>query len=114
MFKKSLKKALVIMMALVFVLTGCSTGDAGAVAGNDTSNADIKTEKAVKAGFIFMGPVADGGWSQSHNEGRLAVEQELGIETLFKESVPETQEVEKVARDMIDQGCNVIFAASFG
>lgn len=118
MFKKGLRKILVLTFAMLLVLTGCTSGDGGVVAdstGDSTGvEADAKTDKDVKAGFIFLGPVADGGWSQSHNEGRLAVEQELGITTFFKESVPETQEVEKVARDMIDQGANVIFAASFG
>ena len=118
MFKKGLKKILALTLTLLFVLTGCATSNDGISGDKSTGSAnigtDVKTEKAVKAGFIFMGPVADGGWSQSHNEGRLVVEQELGIETLFKESVPETQEVEKVARDMIDQGANVIFATSFG
>ena len=110
MFKKRLKKVLAITLTLAFVLTGCSSGSASGESNTETKAAN----QNVKAGFIFMGPVADGGWSQSHNEGRLQVESELGIETLYKESVPETQEVEKVARDMIDQGANVIFATSFG
>lgn len=115
MFKRGLKKALALTLALTFALTGCA--QSGGTTEGKPSNEVVATEnneKNVKAGFIFMGPVADGGWSQSHNEGRLAAEAALGIETLYKESVPETQEVEKVARDMIDQGCNVIFAASFG
>ncbi len=71
-------------------------------------------EKKVKVGFVFTGPIADGGWTQQHNRGRLAVEKELGVETLYKESVPNTQESKKVMRDMIDQGANMIFATSFG
>lgn len=115
MFKKGLKKVLAMSLALACVLTGCTSGTTGEPTPVKDNNTVVEsTNKDVKAGFIFMGPVADGGWSQSHNEGRLQVEQELGIQTLYKESVPETQEVEKVARDMIDQGCNVIFAASFG
>ena len=71
-------------------------------------------EKKVKVGFVFTGPIADGGWTQQHNRGRLAVEKELGVETLYRESVPNTQESKKVMRDMIDQGANMIFATSFG
>ena len=26
-----------------------------------------------KVGFVFVGPVGDGGWTYEHNEGRLAV-----------------------------------------
>ncbi|MEG0847082.1 MAG: BMP family ABC transporter substrate-binding protein [Niameybacter sp.] len=114
MFKKGLKKVLAMTIALACVFTGCASGTAAPTPVEENGATSEVTNQDVKAGFIFMGPVADGGWSQSHNEGRLQVEEELGIETLYKESVPETQEVEKVARDMIDQGCNVIFAASFG
>ena len=70
--------------------------------------------KEVVVGFVFTGPIADGGWTKEHNRGRLAVEQELGVKTLYKESVPNTQESKKVMRDMIDQGANMIFATSFG
>ena len=27
-----------------------------------------------KVGFIFVGPIGDGGWTYEHNKGRLAVE----------------------------------------
>jgi basic membrane protein A len=44
------------------------------------------------------------------------MEQQLGnkVVTMIKESVPESSECEKVINDMIDQGCKVIFATSFG
>ena len=32
----------------------------------------------VKAGFIYVGPVGDFGWSYEHDKGRLAVEEALG------------------------------------
>ena len=31
-----------------------------------------------KIGFVYVGPVGDGGWTYEHNEGRLAVEEEFG------------------------------------
>ena len=39
-----------------------------------------------KVGFIFVGPVGDGGWTYEHNQGRLAVEAEFGdsVETVFQ------------------------------
>ncbi|MGM0431701.1 MAG: BMP family ABC transporter substrate-binding protein [Spirochaetota bacterium] len=65
-------------------------------------------------GFIFTGPIGDNGWTQQHNRGRLALEEELGVRTLYRENVPNTQESAKVMRDMISQGADVIFATSFG
>lgn len=71
-------------------------------------------EQEFKVGFVFTGPIGDNGWTQQHNYGRLAIEEELGVGTLYKESVPNTQESAKVMRDMIAQGAKMIFATSFG
>lgn len=71
-------------------------------------------EESFKVGFVYTGPIGDNGWTQQHNAGRLAIEEELGVDTLYKESVPNTQESAKVMRDMIAQGAKVIFATSFG
>ncbi|WP_420550271.1 hypothetical protein [Litorivicinus lipolyticus] len=45
----------------------------------------------LKIGFVYVGPVSDGGWTYEHNVGRLAVEAEYGdkVETTFVESVSE-------------------------
>ncbi len=44
------------------------------------------------------------------------MERELGdkIKTIYRESVPESQDVEKAMKDMIAQGAKAIFATSFG
>ena len=73
---------------------------------------DTKT----KVGFIFVGPVGDGGWTYQHNEGRLAIEKEFGdsVETMFVESVPEGPDAVRVMTDMALKGANLIFTTSFG
>ena len=45
----------------------------------------------LKVGFIYVGPIGDGGWSYQHDQGRLAIEEKYGdkIETSYIESVPE-------------------------
>lgn len=70
----------------------------------------------VKAGFIFVGPVGDGGWTYEHNQGRLAVEAEFGdkVETVFQESVPEGADAERALTQMALQGADIIFTTSFG
>ncbi|NLI92990.1 MAG: BMP family ABC transporter substrate-binding protein [Peptococcaceae bacterium] len=67
-----------------------------------------------KVGFIYVGPIGDAGWTYAHEQGRKMLEKELGVEAIYKESVPESQECEKVIKDMIDQGAKVIFATSYG
>lgn len=67
-----------------------------------------------KAGFVYVGPIGDHGWSYQHEQGRLAVEKELGIETTFVENVPEGADAERVIRQLASTGHDIIFTTSFG
>ncbi|MCP5038896.1 MAG: BMP family ABC transporter substrate-binding protein [Rhodobacteraceae bacterium] len=70
----------------------------------------------VKVGFIYVGPVGDGGWTYEHNQGRLAVEEHFGdaVETVFQESVPEGADAERAITQMALSGADLIFTTSFG
>lgn len=66
------------------------------------------------AGFIYVGPVGDYGWSFAHDMGRQRAEENLPwLETIFVESVAEA-EVETFIDQMVRQGAQVIFTTSFG
>ena len=69
-----------------------------------------------KVGFIYVGPIGDFGWSYEHNQGRLALEEELGdqVETVYQESVPEGADAERVMTQMALSGADLIFTTSFG
>ncbi len=69
-----------------------------------------------KVGFVFVGPVGDGGWTYEHNKGRLAVEEHFGdkVETVFVESVAEGPDSERVMTQMALNGADLIFTTSFG
>lgn len=68
----------------------------------------------LKAGFIYVGPVGDFGFSYAHDVGRKVVQNALPwLETTFVESVPEG-EVETYIDQMVRQGAQVIFTTSFG
>ncbi len=73
-------------------------------------------EDKVKVGFVYVGPVGDGGWTYEHNKGRLAVEEHFGdkVETVFQESVPEGADSERVMSQMALSGADLIFTTSFG
>ena len=68
------------------------------------------------AGWIYVGPHNDGGWSQAHDEGRLYVQRKLGskVKTTYKENVPEGPAVTQVIEGLIRDGNKIIFATSFG
>ncbi|MFO1179583.1 MAG: BMP family ABC transporter substrate-binding protein [Ottowia sp.] len=70
----------------------------------------------LKAAWIYVGPVGDGGWSFAHDNARKAVQKEFGdkIVTSFVENVPEGADTERVARDLVAQGNKLIFGTSFG
>jgi simple sugar transport system substrate-binding protein len=70
----------------------------------------------LKVAFVYVGPVADGGWSYQHNLGRLALEKQYGpqIATTYVESVPETADAERVIRQLAAKDYALIFATSFG
>ncbi|MCS7216229.1 MAG: BMP family ABC transporter substrate-binding protein [Candidatus Bipolaricaulota bacterium] len=68
----------------------------------------------IKAGFIYVGPIGDYGWTHAHDVGRRIVDEKYDwLETVYVESVPEG-EVETYIDLLIRQGCNVIFTTSFG
>ncbi len=70
----------------------------------------------LKVGFIYVGPVGDGGWTYEHEQGRLAVEEAFGdkVETSYVESVPEGADAERVMTQMALSGTDLIFTTSFG
>jgi basic membrane protein A and related proteins len=70
----------------------------------------------MKVAFIYVGPVADLGWSYSHDQGRLALEDTFpNVETVYQESVPENPaDAERVIRQFAQDGAKIIFTTSFG
>lgn len=93
----------VLLLASLMIFSGCGKKESKTADGKD-----------VVMGFIYVGPIGDGGWTYAHEQGRLMVEKETGIKTIYKESVPEGAEVKDVVRSMIDQGATIIAATSFG
>ena len=70
----------------------------------------------LKIGFIYPGPVANVGWTFQHELGRKLIEKEFGprIQTVFVENVPESTDAERVIRQLVADGCKMIFTTSFG
>jgi basic membrane protein A len=66
------------------------------------------------AGFVYVGPVGDAGWTYRHDQGRQCLEAQTGIATAFVESVPETPDVATVEQQFLDAGHDLIFATAFG
>jgi len=69
-----------------------------------------------KVGFVYVGPIGDGGWTYEHHQGLKAVEAEFGdkVETVYQENVPEGADAERVITQMALGGADIIFTTSFG
>ena len=98
-----MKKVVVLAMVLMAVF-----------AAQAFALAPIKPEDQ-KPVFIYVGPVADGGYNYMHDLGRKLMEKENpGIKSSIVESVPEGPDAERVMETAIRKGAKVIYANSFG
>ncbi len=70
----------------------------------------------LKVGFVYVGPIGDGGWTYQHDQGRLAVVEKFSdrVETIYQESVPEGADAERVLTQMALSGAGLVFTTSFG
>jgi simple sugar transport system substrate-binding protein len=72
-------------------------------------------DKKIKAGFIYVGPVGDYGFSHAHDLGRKFAEKKLDwLETVYVESVSEADSDRIIDRLVQQQKCDVVFTNSFG
>ena len=108
------KKLSIILFCLVYfsiLIAGCGGGNNDTAGGGDSTVGGDK----FKVGFIYIGPIGDAGWTTAHNNGRLYLEQNLAnVETVYIENVAESADAERVMTELVNQGCKVIFATSFG
>ncbi len=71
-------------------------------------------QREIKAGWIYVGPIGDYGWTHAHDVGRKEAEAAFPwLKTVYVESVPEGQAGSYIDQ-MVRQGVKVIFATSFG
>ncbi len=121
-----LKKVLSTVLALATVLTLCfafaSCNNTETPAGTDTKDpAQSGTEatpsgKTVKVGFIFLHDDTST-YDKNFMNGAKEAQQALGLaddQIIFKYPVEEGKGCYDAAADLVDQGCNIVFADSFG
>ena len=124
-----MKKFLALFLAAVLCLSlaACGAKDNNAQSNNDdqqnnqqqgsdtpsTGDENVSTGNAVKVGFIFLHDENSTYDLNFINAAKLACE-ELGVDYMTKTNIPEGQECYEAAMDLVDNGCNVVFADSFG
>ena len=99
-----MKKIIALLLAAVMVFALCACGKS-----SDSGNAAPE----FKAGFIFLhdeNSTYDANFINAAN----AACANLGITGILKTNIPEGQECYEAAAELVDAGCSVIFADSFG
>ncbi len=114
---KNVKKYLValIVLSMVFSMIGCSGADVPAEEPEDNEPSDEQPAEKIKVGMIYIGPPGDAGWTYAHDEGRKYLEAQIpNVEVIYVESVAESSDSERVMTELVEQGCEIVFATSFG
>ena len=106
------KILLALLIVSVLFMAGCQKKEAPAAAAPEKA---APAEEKVKAGFVYIGPAGDYGWTYAHDQGRLFAEKELPwLETVTVESVPEGDAVRFIDRLVQEQKVDIVFTTSFG
>lgn len=114
---KNIKKIIAVLLAVVLAAVAFAACSKAADNGEDTTGASETQATAeagnVKIGFIFL---HDENSTYDLNFLNAAKEAcaELGVEYILKTNIPEGNECYEAAADLVDQGCNIVFADSFG
>ncbi|HOV46038.1 MAG: BMP family ABC transporter substrate-binding protein [Spirochaetes bacterium] len=108
------KKKLVILALISLVLILCFSFISCANKEESDKTSAIQGRK-IKAGFIYVGPIGDFGWSNAHEVGRLYVEKKFPwLESVYIENVPEGDVERYIDRLINEEKCEIVFTTSFG
>lgn len=106
-----MKKVLLALLG-VFLFFGCSKKGEKAVTQKTDKSALAQDD--VKIGFVYIGSIDDAGYNYSQDKARLALLDAGYKNVYYVENVPENSDCEKVIRDLVDLGCNLIYTTSYG
>src|SRR5437762_7382827 len=100
---KTALAALLLTIAAVVALVAATAGSA-------------KRSDVFKVAWIYVGPHNDAGWSQAHDDGRLAVQKALGskVQTTYKENIAPGPQLQQTVASLVQQGYKMIFGTSYG
>ncbi|GIZ53304.1 BMP family ABC transporter substrate-binding protein [Noviherbaspirillum aridicola] len=114
--RHTLKTGLVIAGSALMLLACGKKEETRPAEAPAAAPAAAATAEPLKVAFVYVGPVADAGWTFAHDTGRKAIEAEFGdrIKTTFVEKVPEGADAERVFRDLVSQGHKLVFGTTFG
>ncbi len=124
MFKKLLALSLALLMVATMALSFAACGgDGNGEDGLSESplpavelKADFEVPEDFKVGFILLHDELST-YDLNFMNGVTAVKEALGLkdtQVLYRKNIPESNACYEAAKELVDEGCDVIFADSFG
>jgi basic membrane protein A len=129
MRKNTLWQLIALLTIAAMVLGACQTPPATTEVAQPTE-AEKPAEPAEEVGgfqiptveegkfnvaMVLIGPHNDGGWSQAHYEGLVAIQEQVpNVHVAYIENVPEGADSEQIFRSLARKGFGLIFGTSFG
>lgn len=130
--KRFVSTAMAAVMVLSLAACGGSTNETAAKEETAKAAAETKAEEKkeeaekapaagiakedLKIGFVYIGDENEG-YTAAHYQGAMEMKEALGLsddQIIVKWNTPEDETAKDAAMDLADQGCQIIFANSFG
>ena len=117
-----MKKTLAILLFAAMVLSMAACNNQQSNSGNTSQpspsdDAPVLSAENIIVGFVHISDPSDMGYTYNHDLGTLAMQEALGLrddQIINKYNTDEGAATETAIRELVEAGCNVIFATSFG
>ena len=114
-----MKKLLALILALVMVLSfaACGESEEPVSENNDPVEGEELTAENIKIGFVHVSDPSDMGYTYNHDLGTWKMAENLGIsedQIINKYNIGEDEGCATAINELIEAGCDIIFATSFG
>ncbi len=106
-----MKKTIALLLTVLMIVSLTACGSSKNSGEGKGASAD-----SIKVGFIYIGDENDG-YTYAFYQGALKLTSELGIpesNISIKWNIPESEEAYEAACELADEGCNIVFANSYG
>ena len=118
--KKKVLSAVLCAAMIVGIVAGCGAPAAETGGSDDAKKTEASggiAKEDIKVGFVHISDPSDMGYTYNQDLGTQEMQKELGLsddQIVNKYNVPEGAECDTALRELVDAGCDIIFATSFG
>jgi len=113
MFKPASRFTLVCAIFLLFAVLLSACAKTETPPPTEAMETTSESNEPLIVAFAHVGPVSDEGWTWSHDQGRIAVEQAFpNVETITIESMPFSEDASRALEGLVAAGAKVVFVTS--